>query len=125
MFKNNKNLWIFFSGFIIIYGTLLSFTSTVNLQMKPYGYTDVQISLFALILIIMGVCGSIIWSLYLKKSTNYKFTIRAIPTISLIFMTLICIFLSLKAPVAIIFIFGGAIGFSITPILPISYDLGC
>lgn len=73
----------------------------------------------------MGVAGSIIWSLYLKKTTNYKLTIRAIPTISVIVMIFICIALSAHAFIAIVFILGGAVGFSITPILPISYDLGC
>ncbi len=73
----------------------------------------------------MGVAGSIIWSLYLKKTTNYKLTIRAIPTISVIVMIFICIALSAHAFIASVFILGGAVGFSITPILPISYDLGC
>jgi hypothetical protein len=73
----------------------------------------------------MGVCGSIVWSLYLKRTTNYKFTIRAIPTISLIFMTIICFLLALNAKPFLIFFVGGAIGFNVIPILPISYDLGC
>jgi lipoprotein signal peptidase len=73
----------------------------------------------------MGVVGSIAWSLYLKKSSNYKLTIRAIPTVTLILTICICILLSQKATTILIFIFGGAIGFSSTPILPISYDLGC
>jgi asparagine N-glycosylation enzyme membrane subunit Stt3 len=125
MVKHNRNLWIFFTAFILIYGTLLTFTATINLQMKPYGYSDFQISLFALILIVMGVLGSIAWSLYLKKTTNYQFPIRAVPTMSIILMIVISIFLATKAPLPVIFITGGALGFSFTPILPISYDLGC
>jgi MFS family permease len=93
--------------------------------MKPYNYSDFQIALFAVILILMGVIGAIIWSLYLKKTTNYKFTIRAIPSISVIVMIGICIALNAGAPTAVVFILGGAVGFSVTPIMPISYDLGC
>lgn len=95
------------------------------MQLKPYNYSDIEIALFALILILLGVIGAIVWSLYLKKTTNYKFTIRAIPTISVIVMIMICIGLNVNASVVIIFILGGAVGFSVTPIIPISYDLGC
>ena len=116
---------MFFAGYMLLYGTLLSFGSTVNLVMRPYGFKDVQIAMFALVLIISGVVGSICWSLYLKKTTNYRLTIRAIPTISMVVMVLICIALNTHARAAVIFILGGMIGFSITPILPISYDLGC
>ena len=73
----------------------------------------------------MGVSGSVILSLYLKKTTNYKFTIRAIPTISIFVMIAICIALNLNAHIVIVFILGGLVGFSVTPIMPISYDLGC
>ena len=125
IFKKNKNLWKYFCGFFIMYGTLLSFSSTVNMQMKPYHYTNNQISLFAIILLVMGVFGSIAFSLYLKKTTNYKLTIRVIPVISVLSMILILIALSAKASILIVLLFGGVAGFFITPIIPISYDLGC
>ena len=73
----------------------------------------------------MGVIGSIVWSMYLKKTTNYKFTIRALPMLSVTVMTMICIALNINARIVIIFLLGGLIGFSVTPIIPISYDLGC
>lgn len=73
----------------------------------------------------MGVGGAIIWSLYLKKTTNYRFTIRTIPTISVFVMIGICIALNAGAHMVIVFILGGLVGFSVTPIMPISYDLGC
>lgn len=73
----------------------------------------------------MGVIGSIVWSMYLKKTTNYKFTIRALPLLSVSVMSMICIALNNNASIVIIFLLGGLIGFSVTPIIPISYDLGC
>lgn len=76
-------------------------------------------------LIVSGVIGSIAWSFYLKKTTNYKLTIRAIPGISMVVLVLICIALNVDAPTAIVMCLGGLIGASITPILPVSYDLGC
>lgn len=125
IFKKNRNLWKYFAGFVIIYGTLLSFSSTVNMQMKPYNYSDIQISEFAIILLIMGVLGSIAWSLFLKKTVNYKLTIRAITISSVISMIMILIALSAGASTGLVFLFGGLAGFCITPIIPISYDLGC
>lgn len=38
LIKKNRNLWIFFGGYFLIYGSLLSFGSVVNLLLKPYGY---------------------------------------------------------------------------------------
>lgn len=37
----------------------------------------------------------------------------------------ICVALNTGANVGVIFVLGGAVGFSATPIMPISYDLGC
>jgi hypothetical protein len=73
----------------------------------------------------MGVIGAILFSLYLKKTTNYKLTIRAITTLTVLVMIAINIVLNIRANMAIVFIFGGIAGFSVTPIVPISYDLGC
>ena len=81
--------------------------------------------MFALILIISGVIGSILWSLFLEKTNKYRFTIRAITSISMIIMVIICIALNTGANTVVVFILGGLIGLNITPLLPVSYDLGC
>jgi hypothetical protein len=73
----------------------------------------------------MGVAGAIVWSLYLQKTTNYKFTIRAITVMTVLVMIAINVVLNIHAYKAIVFIFGGIAGFSVTPLVPISYDLGC
>lgn len=78
-----------------------------------------------MVLIFMGVTGAIAWSLYLKKTTNYRFTIRTIPTVSIVVMSGMCLALNLSAPIVVVMILGGVVGFSVTPIMPISYDLGC
>jgi hypothetical protein len=73
----------------------------------------------------MGVIGAIVWSLFLKKTTNYKFTIRVITIMTVLAMIAINLVLNIHAPMAVVFIFGGIAGFSVTPLVPISYDLGC
>lgn len=76
-------------------------------------------------MIFMGVTGSIVWSLYLKKTTNYKFTIRATSILSIVLVCIISLALNLNAPILVIMILGGILGFNAAPIMPISYDLGC
>ena len=125
LIKKNRNLWVFFAGYFLVYGTLLSFGSTVNLALRPYGFKDVQIAMFALVLIVSGVIGSIAWSIFLEKTNRYKFTIRALTTISMGIMVAICIALNTGAHPAMVFVLGGLIGLNITPLLPVSYDLGC
>jgi hypothetical protein len=73
----------------------------------------------------MGVIGAIVWSLFLKKTTNYKFTIRVITIMTVLAMIAINLVLNIHARMAVVFIFGGIAGFSVTPLVPISYDLGC
>lgn len=95
--KKNRNLWLFFSAFIIIYGALLSFSSTVNFQMKAYGYSNEQVSVFAVILLIMGVVGSIVWSLFIKKTGKYGFVMKTVPLASSFIMIMIAIGLAINA----------------------------
>lgn len=116
---------MFFAGYFLVYGTLLSFGSTVNLVLRPYGFKDVQIAMFALVLIVSGVVGSICWSVFLEKTNKYRFTIRALTTISMGIMIVICIALNTRAHAVFVFVLGALIGLNITPLLPVSYDLGC
>lgn len=110
---------------MLIYGSVLSFGSITNLIMKPYNFTNVELSLFAIILLISGVLGAVCWTFYLKKTLNYQRTIRVIPTLSVIAMIIICIILNTNPLIVLTFIFGSIVGFSVTPLMPISYDLGC
>ena len=108
-----------------MYGTLLSFGSTANLLFKPYGFEDIQIALLAVILIIFGVIGSISISLYIKYTINYKRAIRLIPSCSLLFMILTCLILNTINNLPLTFVMVACIGFCFSPLVPISYDLGC
>lgn len=78
-----------------------------------------------MVLIITGVIGSICFSLYIKYTANYKRAIRIIPSSSLLFMILTCIMLNTTHSLALTFLLVACIGFSFSPLVPISYDLGC
>lgn len=76
-------------------------------------------------MLIMGVLGSIVFSIYIKKTSNYKKAIRAIVIFSLIAMSLLFVWLNVSASIAITLILIGALGFVCTPVITICYDLGC
>ena len=92
---------------------------------KPYGFTDIQIGLCAIVMLIMGVFGSVCFSIYIKKSNNYKRAIRGIVILSLITISFLFVWLNASAGIAITLILIGFLGFSCTPIITICYDLGC
>jgi predicted MFS family arabinose efflux permease len=123
--KNDRNLWKFFSAYIIIYSTLLSFGSISNFLVKPYGFEDVEIAVFGLCTIFSGVLGSILFSVYIKKTGNYYRTIRVMIFCSLTFFILYTVVLNLSAVLGIIIVLVLCLGFVFTPIVPVSYDLGC
>lgn len=107
------------------YGTVIALGSIANLLFKPYGFTDIQIGLCAIVMLIMGVLSSVASSIYIKKTNNYKRAIRAIVVFSLITMTFLFAWLNISASIAITFILIGILGFVCTPVITICYDLGC
>jgi predicted MFS family arabinose efflux permease len=123
--KEDRNLWKFFSAYIIIYSTLLSFGSISNFLVKPYGFEDIEIAVFGLCTIFSGVLGSVLFSVYIKKTGNYYRALRVIIFSSLIFFILYTIILNLSAILGLIIILVLCLGFVFTPIVPVSYDLGC
>ena len=67
--KGDKNMWIFFSCYCLLYGSFQTFASSANLLIKPFGATDLDISIAAIFLIIFGAIGAILSSIYLKMAS--------------------------------------------------------
>lgn len=82
MLKKDRNLWKFFAAYILVYGTVIALGSEANLLFKPYGFTDIQIGICAITMLVMGVAGSIVFSIYIKKTGNYKRALRTIVVMS-------------------------------------------
>jgi FLVCR family feline leukemia virus subgroup C receptor-related protein len=122
--KSDPNLWKFFIGFQLINGTFIAFASNCNFIIKPYGYTDIEIAVNAVVLMGAGVIGSIIFSLYIKKTFNYRMVIRIIAIGSILLMGLLCFWLNTYNDKVVTTILIAIMGFIITPIIPICYDLG-
>jgi len=119
------NLWKFFIAYFFIYGTFLAFASNCNFIIKTYGYTDIQIAVNAVMLMIIGTIGAIVFSLYIKKTSNYKITTRIIAIGSPVMLIILCGWLNLVNVKFLTTLIISVMGFLLTPVVPLSYDLGC
>ena len=72
-----------------------------------------------------GVIGSIVFSLYIKKTKNYRKAISRITIYSLIIMIVNMLWLNLVGKLAGTIVLTILLGFMFTPLVPVSYDLGC
>ena len=123
--NQSSNLKKFFAAYTILYGTLLSFGAISNQLFKPYGYQDLQIAMLGICLIVFGVIGSIAFSLYLKKTKNYQNAIQKITVCSLFLMVIYSLWLNYVGKLGGTIVLAILIGFMFTPLVPVSYDLGC
>lgn len=76
-------------------------------------------------MLVMGVAGSIVFSIYLKKTGNYRRALRIIVVLSFSIIVALEVWLSLSAALGITIIIIGFVGFCCTPIIMLCYDLGC
>ena len=104
---------------------MLSFGAISNQLFKPYGYEDIQIAMLGICLIVFGVIGSIVFSLYLKKTKNYSNAVAKITRYSLALMIANTIWLNLVGKLGGTILLAIFLGFMFTPLVPVSYDLGC
>lgn len=116
---------LFLAAYCLSYGSFIAFASNCNFLIKPYGYTDVQIATNAILLMLVGTFGAITFSIYIKKTFNYKLALRSIAIASVAMLLLLCLWLNTingKLGTSIII---SILGFVLTPLIPLSYDLGC
>jgi hypothetical protein len=117
---------MFFIAAMLLYGTFLSFGSTSNMLFKPYGFNDTQIAIFGICLLVSGILGSVGYTLYIKKTIQYKKAIKSACCGAVVFITIAALlmnFASEQKTLIYLSIFG--MGFNLIPMVPISYDLGC
>lgn len=76
-------------------------------------------------MLVMGVAGSIVFSIYIKKTGNYKRALRTIVVMSFFIIVGLELWLSLSAALALTIVIIGLVGFCCTPIIMLCYDLGC
>lgn len=87
---------------------------------------DIEISIAAILLIFFGATGAVLSSLYLKKTKQHKRIFRFCCLGALIWIIVLAVQLLLGSIKSILIQFNvGLLGFFITPIIPISYGIGC
>lgn len=123
--KKDKNLWKFFSCYWLIYGSFQTFASSANLLIKPFGASNRDISVAAVMLILLGSVGAVLGSFYLKKTGQYRRLFRFCCLGALSLIVLLALQLIALDSVALIQLNVGILGFFLTPIIPTSYQIGC
>ena len=93
---------------------------------KSYNFEDVQIAIFGVCLLVSGVIGSIVYTIYIKKTTKYKNAIICATALAIVFMLTNGLLMNMvpEQKILISFLILG-MGFNLVPMVPISYDLGC
>jgi hypothetical protein len=74
---------------------------------------------------VAGTVGAILVSVYIKRTFNFKVALRSITVASFGVLLLLCLWLNTvngKVGTTIII---SLLGFVLTPLVPVSYDLGC
>jgi MFS transporter, FLVCR family, feline leukemia virus subgroup C receptor-related protein len=74
---------------------------------------------------LVGTCGAIAFSIYIKRTFNFKLALRSIALASVAALLLLCLWLNtanLKLGTSLII---SLLGFVLTPLVPVAYDLGC
>jgi len=74
---------------------------------------------------VMGTAGAILFSLYIKRTYNYKLALKVTSFGAFIMLLILCVWLNTANIKAITAIIIAVMGFVVTPTVPICYDLGC
>jgi FLVCR family feline leukemia virus subgroup C receptor-related protein len=74
---------------------------------------------------VFGTAGAILFSLYIKRTFNYTRALRVASIGSTVMLMLLCLWLNTANVKAVTSIVLAVMGFIVTPVIPICYDLGC
>lgn len=74
---------------------------------------------------VIGTLGAIVFSIYIKKTFNYRMTLKVISIGSITMLGLLCLWLNTYNFKIITTLIISCMGFLLTPIVPICYELGC
>lgn len=119
--RRERNLWTFFMAYSLFYGTFFIFASVSNFLIKPFGLSDVMISLSAVGLIVVGAVGAILSSVYIKRTRNYRKLIKILTLATSLLMTVFTLqcFILPSPPLTVFLV--AFLGLFVVPIVPITY----
>ena len=117
---SNRSYLLLCVSFTTLYGVYTSLGAVVSAVTKPYGYTDIDNAVFGGVFIFFGVAGSFILGILVDKTSKFKLIINAITIAACV--SIACGFFTLQSEKNWLFSINLAfIGFSVIPIIPISY----
>lgn len=73
----------------------------------------------------VGTCGAISVSIYIKRTFNFRLALRSIAVASVGSLLLLCLWLNTINIKFVTSFIISLLGFVLTPLVPVSYDLGC
>ena len=117
---SNSSYLLLCISFTTLYGVYTTLGAVVSAVTKPYGYTAIHNAIFGGTFIFFGVLGSFVLGVLIDKTHKFKFIINLITALSVVFIG--CSFYTLPSGIVPLFAINLAlIGFTVIPIIPISY----
>jgi MFS family permease len=107
----------------LLFGCYITFGNLLDPLFGNFGYTSGQIVIIGAVFIIMGVVGSLTAGKVLDKTGKYVFLLRSITIAATTMCTVVLISLSLSFPFGLCLLFIAIMGFSLIPIVSVSYAL--
>jgi hypothetical protein len=107
------------------YGPLATLSSMMNFLFKPFDFTDFQISIFGMLVILCGAIGAICFSLYIARTQRFSFTLKLTTTIAFFLFSTSLLGLWLNFPFFSFCLLFAVLGMLVTPVYSVSYDLSC
>ena len=104
-------------------GAMNALATLIDLISKPYGYTESDNSIFGILLILCGLAGAGVIGFIVTKTRRYKNICILVSIGTLSSFIAFILTLSLKS-IAITCAMVALMGFTLTPVMPISYELG-
>ena len=116
----NRSYLLLCANFTFLYGVYTSVGAVVAALTTPYGYTSTHNAIFGGVFIFSGVSGSFVLGMILDRTQRFKLIINMISLSAIGFIG--CGFFTLPSgSVALFSVNLMFIGFSVIPIIPISY----
>lgn len=119
LLRRNCSYLILCFSFTMLYGIYTSLGAVVASITAPFGYSGVDNAIFGGIFIFFGVLGSFVLGVYLDKSAKFKFLINMTSGSAIILILLGLLTLPFNKWLFTINL--ALIGFTVIPIIPISY----
>ena len=121
--KHKQYIIIWFS-FGLIIGVFHGTSNVLSLILDPYHFDATDTSYSTVAVIVMGVIGTVLNGIYLKKHKLFKLILTVLSIFSVVMLIIIACALSSER-LAVLIIVMGLLGLVILPMVPTFYEYSC